>query len=169
MMFRTFYLAGFTVAAVAVLPALSWADVVARVVSIHDGDRLTIRYDGRSETIHLKDVDCPELTQPFGKQAKHATAAYVGNRDVVVRGLSRDKQGRISAEVLLNDGRSLGRELLKEGLAWWKRSPSGDARLEVLEELAKAGAKGLWSEPNPVPPWEWKEKSKVKRGLPPQR
>jgi len=143
--------------------------MVARVVSIHDGDRLTIRHDGRSETIHLKDVDCPELTQPFGKQAKHATAAYVGNRDVVVRGLSRDKQGRISAEVLLNDGRSLGRELLKEGLAWWKRSPSSDARLEVLEELARAGAKGLWSEPNPMPPWEWKEKSKVKRDLPPQR
>lgn len=149
-------LTGLVLVLVATCPALSWADFVARVVTVHEGDRLTIRHDGRSETIYLKDIDCPELKQPHGKQAKHAAAAYVGNRDVVVRGLTRDKQGRVSAEVLLHDGRNLGRELLKEGLAWWQRSASSDASIEVLEQLAKAAGKGLWSEPNPVPPWKWK-------------
>jgi endonuclease YncB( thermonuclease family) len=80
----------------------------------------------------------------------------VGNRDVVVRGLIRDKQGRVSAEVLLQDGRNVGHELLKEGLAWWKKSSSGDRSLETLEELARASRKGLWADPNPVPPWKWK-------------
>jgi micrococcal nuclease len=83
-------------------------------------------------------------------------AAYVGNRDIIIRGLTRDKQGRVSAEVLLHDGRNVGRELLKEGLAWWQRSAASNASLEVLEELARASGKGLWSEPNPVPPWKWK-------------
>ena len=59
-------------ALVAACPALSWADFSARVVTVHEGDRLTIRYDGRSETIYLKDIDCPELKQPYGKQAKQA-------------------------------------------------------------------------------------------------
>jgi endonuclease YncB( thermonuclease family) len=148
---------------VATYPALSWADFAARVVTVHEGDRLTIRHDGRSETIYLKDIDCPELKQPYGKQAKRTIAAYVGNRDVVVRGLTRDKQGRVSAEVLLHDGRNVGHELLKEGLAWWQRSASNDASLEVLEELARASGKGLWSEPNPVPPWKWKDTKKTSR------
>ena len=91
------------------------------------------------------------------------TAAFIGNRDVVVRGLKRDKQGRVSAEVLLHDGRNVGHELLKEGLAWWRRSASSDARLEVIEELAKASDKGLWADSNPVPPWNWKDTKKTSR------
>ncbi|MGQ0696184.1 MAG: thermonuclease family protein, partial [Nitrospiraceae bacterium] len=61
MMFRALFLIGLMIAVVATWPALSWAEVVARVVTVHEGDRLTIRYEGRSETIHLKDIDCPEL------------------------------------------------------------------------------------------------------------
>ena len=156
-------MAGLVLALVAACPALSWADFGARVVTVHEGDRLTVRHDGRSETIHLKGIDCPELKQPYGKQAKHAMAAYVGNRDVVVRGLTRDKQGRVSAEVLLHDGRNVGRELLKEGLAWWQRSAASDPSFEVLEELARASGKGLWADSDPVPPWKWKASKKSSR------
>ena len=156
-------LTGLVLVLVATCPALSWADFAARVVTVHEGDRLTIRHDGRSETIHLKSIDCPELKQPYGKQAKHVTAAFVGNRDVVVRGLTRDKQGRVSAEVLLHDGRNVGHELLKEGLAWWQRPASSNASLERFEELARAEGKGLWSESHPVPPWKWKAPKNTSR------
>jgi micrococcal nuclease len=150
-------LIGLVLALVAVCPDLSWAaDFVARVTTVHEGDRLTIRHKGRNETIYLKDIDCPDLKQPYGKEAKHATAAYVANREVVVRGLTRNKQGRVSAEVLLHDGRNVGRELLKEGLAWWQQSTSHNAGLQVIEQLAKASGKGLWADSNPVPPWKWK-------------
>ncbi len=156
-MWRHHILFGLVLAMAAVCPDFSWAaDFVARVSTVHEGDRLTIRHKGRNETIYLKDIDCPDLKQPYGKEAKHATAAYVANRDVVVRDLTRDKQGRVSAEVLLHDGRNVGRELLKEGLAWWHRSTSKNASFEVIEELAKASGKGLWADSNPVPPWKWK-------------
>jgi endonuclease YncB( thermonuclease family) len=156
-------MAGLVFALVATCPILSWADFAARVITVHEGDRLTIHHDGRKETIHLKDIDCPDLKQPYGKQAKLVTAAFIGNRDVVVRGLKRDKQGRVSAEVLLDDGRNVGHELLKEGLAWWRRSASSDASLEVVEELARASGKGLWADSDPVPPWEWKAPKKTSR------
>ena len=113
--------------------------------------------------IYLKDIDCPDLKQPYGKQAKHVTAAYVGNRDVVVRALTRDKQGRMSAEVLLPNGQNVGRQLVKEGLAWWQRAGSSDPSLGDLEELARAEHRGLWSEPNPVPPWKWKATKRTSR------
>jgi endonuclease YncB( thermonuclease family) len=155
--------AGLVLALVATCPALSWADFAARVVTVHEGDRLTIHHDGRNETIYLKDIDCPDLKQPYGKQAKLVTAAFIGHRDVVVRGLKRDKQGRVSAEVFLHDGRNVGHELLKEGLAWWRRSASSDAGLEVVEELARASGKGLWADSDPVPPWKWKAPKKTSR------
>jgi endonuclease YncB( thermonuclease family) len=156
-------MAGLVFALVATCPALSWADFSARVVTVHEGDRLTIYHNGRNETISLKDIDCPELKQPYGKQAKRVTAAFIGSREVVVRGLKRDKQGRVSAEVLLLDGRNVGHELLKEGLAWWRRSASSDASLEVVEELARASGKGLWADSNPVPPWKWKATKQTNR------
>jgi hypothetical protein len=30
--------------------------------------------------------------------------------------------------------------------------------LEGLEKEARAGKKGLWADPQPVPPWEWRKK-----------
>ena len=160
-MLKHHIMAGLVLAFVATCPSLLWADFAARVVTVHEGDRLTIHYEGRSETIYLKDIDCPELKQPYGKQAKHAIAAYLGNREVVVRALKRDRDGRTTAEILLQDGRNVGHELLKEGLAWWQRSASNNASLEVLEELARASRKGLWADSNPVPPWKWKDTKKT--------
>lgn len=146
----------FVVAVVAAWPAVSWADFVARVVTVHEGDRLTIYHDGRRETIYLKDVDCPELKQPYGKQAKRVTVAYIGTREVVIRALTRNRQGRVTAEVVLQDGRNVAHELLKEGLAWSRPQSSEGQSLKDMEELARAAGKGLWSDPHPVPPWKWK-------------
>ncbi len=137
-------------------PTVTWADFVARVLMVHEGDRLTIHHQGRKDMVYLRNVDCPELKQPYGKQAKHATAAYIANREVVVRDLKRDRQGRMIADILLPDGRQIAHELIKEGLAWVQPGWSGDQSLKDMEELARAAGTGLWAESNPVPPWKWK-------------
>ncbi|HSA85204.1 MAG TPA: thermonuclease family protein [Nitrospira sp.] len=132
------------------------AEFAARVLMVHEGDRLTIHHQGRKDMVHLRNVDCPELKQPYGKQAKHATAAYIANREVIVRDLKRDRQGRMTADILLPDGRRIAQALVKEGLAWVQPGASGDQALKDMEELARAAGTGLWAEPNPVPPWKWK-------------
>ena len=137
-------------------PAAAGEEFVARVLTVHEGDRLTIHYQGQRDMIHLRDVDCPGLKQPYGKQAKHATAAYLANREVVVRDVKRDRQGRMTADILLPDGRRIVHELVKEGLAWVQPGASVDQALKDMEELAKASRTGLWADPNPVPPWTWK-------------
>ena len=143
-------------ALVMVFPVLARAEFVARVLIVHEGDRLTVHHEGRKDMIYLRGVDCPELKQSYGKQAKHVTAAYTANREVVVRDLKRDRQGRMTADILLPDGRQIAHELIKEGLAWVQPGGAGDQDLKDMEELAKASKNGLWSEPNPVPPWKWK-------------
>lgn len=156
-------LTGLALALVTAYPTLAGADFVARVVTVHEGDQVTIRHDGRNETIYLQDIDCPELKQPYGKQARLAMAAYVGHREVVVQSLKRDRHGRTTAEILLPDKRNVAHELVKEGLAWLRPDRPQGQSLGEVEQLARAERKGLWSEPNPVPPWKWNEAKKTNR------
>jgi micrococcal nuclease len=146
----------------AIVPSPSLADFTARVLSVDEGDKLTISHRGRDQVIHLRDIDCPELKQPYGKEAKHVTAAFVGGREVIVRGLHRNRQGRTTAEVLLQDGRNVGYELVKEGLAWARPETAGGQSLVDTERVSRAEGRGLWSEPHPVPPWQWKVKKKFR-------
>jgi endonuclease YncB( thermonuclease family) len=44
----------------------------------------------------------------------------VAPAEVVIH--ATDRYGRLVGEVLLPDGRSLNRELIRAGLAWWYRS-----------------------------------------------
>jgi endonuclease YncB( thermonuclease family) len=54
------------------------------------------------------------------------------------------------------DGLNLNGKLIRQGWCWWYRKYSpGDTVLEGLENEARAAKKGLWSDPQPVPPWEW--------------
>jgi endonuclease YncB( thermonuclease family) len=53
---------------------------------------------------------------------------------------------------------------LTVGMAWhFKRyaqeqSPERRGQYEFAEEDARARKVGLWSDPDPVPPWEWRRR-----------
>ncbi len=56
----------------------------------------------------------------------------------------------------LPDGTNVNYMLVEEGWCWWYRTyATGDAVLEGLEAEARAAKKGLWADPQPMPPWEW--------------
>jgi micrococcal nuclease len=60
--------------------------------------------------------------------------------------------------VLLLDGTNVNHALVKAGWCWWYRKYApGDTVLEGLETEARAAKKGLWADPHPVPPWEWRK------------
>ena len=81
-----------------------------------------------------------------------------------VVGRGRDDYDRELAEVFLPDGRSLNRELVAAGFAWWFRRHSTDRGLEALEREARAARRGLWADPNPVPPWAFRAGNQRVRG-----
>ena len=48
----------------------------------------------------------------------------------------------------------LNRELVRERFSWWYRNHApGDMVLEGLENDVREGQKGLWADPQTVPPW----------------
>lgn len=130
------------------------AEFFSTVVSVIDGDTLDVLHNGQAERIRLNGIDCPEKGQAFGKKAKQFTFALVSGKEVTVHAFRKDRHGRTVADVVLADGTNLSRELLKAGLAWWYRQYSKDETLGILEEEARQAKRGLWVDPNPVPPWE---------------
>jgi len=62
-------------------------------------------------------------------------------------------------DVILPDGMNLNQELVKQGWCWWYRKYApGDTALEGLQREAREGRKGLWADPQPVPPWVWRRR-----------
>ncbi len=63
--------------------------------------------------------------------------------------------------MLLSDGTNVNYMLVREGWCWWDRKYApGKRKLEGLEKEARDGKKGLWAEPHPVAPWEWRKRSR---------
>lgn len=127
-----------------------------KVVQVKDGDSMVVRLGDGNVGVRTFGVDCPERGMPFSARAKTFTSGLVGNRDVTVVVHDVDRYGRVVGDVKLADGRSLGRELLREGLAWYYRRYASDPDYEKLEADARAAKRGLWSEPNPIPPWKFR-------------
>lgn len=128
----------------------------ARVETVVDGDSLEVRRGSEVLQVRLYGIDCPEWEQPHGPAATRFTSDLVAGRVVTVRVRETDDYGRLVAEVELPDGRSLNRELLRAGHAWWYRRYAADPELERLETAARTAGRGLWGHPDPVPPWRWR-------------
>ncbi len=153
-------------AALAALLCLAWLlaagagaasrELRGKVVKIRDGDSIDVLVGRTPVRVRVFGIDCPERGQPWSARAKSFTADLVGNREVTVRVVDRDRYGRAVGDVVLADGRHLSHELLRAGLAWHYRRYSNDDQLARLEAEARAARRGLWSEPSPVPPWRYR-------------
>ncbi|HOX44205.1 MAG TPA: thermonuclease family protein [Myxococcota bacterium] len=139
-----------------------------RVVRVLDGDTvevLTLEGERRVPVkVRLHGVDCPEKRQPFGQKAKEAALRLAGGQQVSVVPRDRDRYGRTVGVVRLPDGRSLNAELVRLGLAWWYRRYAPRAReLEELEAQARAARLGLWADPSPQAPWDFRKAQRGER------
>ena len=139
------------------------ADFSGRVVGVTDGDTIKVMHNGRAEKIRLYGIDCPEKGQPFGTKAKQFTSQLVFGKEVTVKdyGLDNIRYKRTLGEIVLHDGRVVNEELLRAGLAWWYRKyVPNRVDLAALEEGARTAKRGLWADPNPLPPWCWRKRQK---------
>lgn len=134
------------------------------VVGISDGDTITILdHNKQQHKIRLKGIDAPESHQPFGQKSKSNLSAMAFNRDVIAECGKQDKYKRRICKIIVN-GQDINLEQVKAGMAWWyrhyaKEQSSQDREdYEVAEFNAKVRRLGLWSDTNPVPPWEWRRR-----------
>lgn len=132
-----------------------------RVVSVADGDTLTVLVDGMQVKVRLEGIDAPERKQPFGTRARERLVDICHNRDVRVCTTGKDKYGRTLGTVFV-DGINVNEALVECGLAWHYVRFSTSKELARLEREARAAKRGLWADADPVPPWVWRRKSPAK-------
>ena len=148
----------------AILAALWLASVAAaatfsgKVVGVSDGDTITVLVNRAPVKVRLYGIDCPESHQAYGTQAKNATSALAFGKVVFVEAIDRDRYGRTVGVVTLPGKVNLNQDLVKQGMAWWYRQYAPSSRdLPKLEDQARRAKIGLWSQPNPIPPWGFRK------------
>lgn len=127
-----------------------------QVVGIADGDTITVLHDGKERKVRLSGIDSPEKKQAFGNKAKQYTSDLVFGKTIQIDVESRDRYGRCVAEVTLPDGRNLNDLILENGYAWWYKKYSRSVHRGTLEANARIEGRGLWSAPQPEPPWQFR-------------
>ena len=130
----------------------------AKVVSVADGDTITVLRDGSQVKIRLYGIDSPEKGQDFGQKARELTAALVAGRSVDIEQMDTDRYGRIVGLVEVN-GQSLNRLIVQNGFAWVYPQYCNERFCDdwiQSEATARKSKKGLWKDPVVVPPWEWR-------------
>ncbi len=147
--------------------------LTGRVVGVADGDTITVLdADRQQHKVRLGGIDAPEKAQPFGQKSKEALSRLVFNKNVRVEWEKRDKYRRIVGKVWVQPEDcptcpmtlDAGHAQITVGLAWWYRKYANEqlsqdrGQYEFSEQEAKAKRVGLWSEAEPVPPWDWRRK-----------
>jgi endonuclease YncB( thermonuclease family) len=157
-------------ALLAACPAMA-RDLRGRVVGITDGDTVTVRdAAGERHRVRLTGIDAPERDQPYGEPSRESLTRMLLERNVRVEYTKKDDGGRILGKVWVQPADcprcalTLDANLaqLSAGAAWWYRhyrneqSPEDRGRYEFAEQEARVKRAGLWRQPDPVPPWEWR-------------
>lgn len=132
----------------------TWA---GKVVGVTDGDTLTLLVDQAQYKIRLAGIDAPESGQAFGTQAKKALSERVFDQQVKVLSLGADRYDRTLGVVYAGDA-CVNTELVSAGFAWHYTTYSDSKVLANAETAARAAKAGLWTDPDPMPPWEWRRK-----------
>lgn len=142
--------------------------ITGKVVSIADGDTLTILDEARVQhKVRLAQIDAPETShgknkpgQPFGNDSKQSLAQLTFGKMVTASCGDADRYGRSVCGISV-DGIDVNREQVQRGMAWVYRRYAHDTTLYRAEDDAKREKRGLWRLEDAVPPWEWR-KRKVK-------
>lgn len=135
---------------------------MARVIGIKDGDTIEVLYQGKPLIIRLQNVDCPEKNQAFGSKARAFTSKLCMGKQVMVIGHERDFFKRLLATVMVNN-QNLNELLVQAGMAWHFTKYDQSARLATMEKEARSKKMGLWADPKPSPPWEFRKSKKLLR------
>ena len=148
------------------------ADIAGRVVAVTDGDTIKVLDSTNTQhKVRLTGIDAPERGQPFGNKSREHLASMVAGKEILVESDKNDRYGRVLGKVWVqpSDCPTCGKTLdanhaqLLAGMAWWYRyyakeqSPEDQGRYESAEDEARKRKWGLWADPSPINPYDWRK------------
>ena len=134
------------------------------VLGVTDGATITV-LNARHQHLRVRiaAIDAPARGQPFFKRSQDNLTKLVRRREVIVEWHKKDRYGRLVGTVFIKKGPDVGLEQVRAGLAWWYRDDATEQPKSereaygAAEKSARELKLGLWADPSPVPPWEWRK------------
>ena len=143
------------------------AIVRGRCVAVVDGDTIKALAAGNELLrVRLSWIDAPEKSQAFGQRSKQHLSELVFGREVELHTHGLDRYGRTLAVVML-DGVDINLEQVRSGMAWCYTRYLSEAPADIQASYQQAETeaweqqRGLWSERDPIPPWEWRKEMRT--------
>lgn len=140
------------------------ADTLAgKVISVADGDTITVLSGTTSHKIRLMGIDAPEKKQAFGNKSKDTLANTIAGQTVTVDYNKRDRYQRIIGKVIYQ-GQDINLRQVQLGMAWHYKQYEREQDVEdrslyaQAEYLAQRDRLGLWADDKAVPPWEFRKR-----------
>jgi endonuclease YncB( thermonuclease family) len=128
-----------------------------RVVGVHDGDTVTcLDESNQQQKVRLAEIDAPEIGQDYGKVSREVLAEMVFGKTVEVTEDGKDRYGRWIGH-LSSNGVDVNRQMIATGNAWHYGDYSRDTSLAALQSQAQSQRLGLWAQPSPVAPWDFRK------------
>mgnify|MGYP002625834308 CR=1 FL=1 len=135
------------------------------VAKVSDGDTLVLKDDrGNMLTVRLYGIDAPEGRQSMGSESRANMQRIAKGKRVRIKRLYVDNYQRTVAIVFLSNGKqvddlSLNERQVQDGMAWvydffCKSQECNTWKFE--EAMAKTRKIGIWKNPAPTPPWQWR-------------
>lgn len=147
-----------------------------QVIKITDGDTIHVLDKNRERhKVRLAGIDAPEIGQAYGQAAKKFLAKRVNKKTVCVEWHKRDRYKRLVG-VIKYEGKDINLDVVKAGYAWHykkyqrEQTPPDQILYAQAEVEARSNVVGLWSEPNPIDPSDWRKgkKERAKAAKPPR-
>ena len=137
------------------------------VVGVTDGDTVTVRCGAagayEQKTLRIAAIDAPEGRQPYGQRSKQALSALCYGHQASFAVRSTDRYGRSVADVSCQ-GQDVAAHQVESGFAHvYDQYARGYAGLYSLQRAAQAQRAGLWADPAPVPPWDYRREKRAAR------
>jgi micrococcal nuclease len=127
------------------------------VVAITDGDTLIVLGEDQARhQVRLTGIDAPEKGQPFGTKAQEHLAGKVFGRTIRIEVPHVDWRRPLMGRIYLGE-RFINAEMVREGFAWRRVEYDEPGEFTDVEAEARKQRRGLWSDKDPMPPWEWRK------------
>lgn len=136
--------------------------IYGKALHVSDGDTIIFQpAQGEKFKIRMYGIDAPEKSQPYGPQSTGILKSLILNEKLNVEIFNTDRYGRKVAKIYVGK-QDINAEMLRLGAAWHYRyydKSSSYQQYEDLEKYARQNRKGLWHRNNPMPPWEYRQRS----------
>jgi len=135
--------------------------LVGTVTRVVDGDTIDVQLHSGPIRVRLDSIDAPEMSQPYGVNAKATLAALVEHKVIDLQPIEQDRYERLVAIAWL-EGLNVNEELVRAGMAWAFRRYLRDATYCEAEQSAREHGVGLWAAARAevVAPWEWRARQR---------